>query len=71
VNKGLELTVTDPDGVSFKCRYAAEDFNTAMGAVRNLISRQKRHYILAIEPCEEPPPPMSIDQWIAAGHTTD
>jgi hypothetical protein len=68
---GLQLTVTDPDGVSFKCTYGREEFDHVLIAAKSLIARQKRHFILAIEPCEEPPPPMTMGQWIAAGHTTD
>jgi hypothetical protein len=70
---GLQLTLTGPDGIAFRCDYSLKEHS--LGDVceiaRRLMARQKRHYILAIEPCDEPPPLMTMEQWIAAGHTKD
>jgi hypothetical protein len=71
VKPGLQITLFDPDGMSFRCDYGSADAARVFEIAARLISRQKRHFILSIEPCDEPPEPMSIDEWIAAGHTTD
>jgi hypothetical protein len=68
---GLQVTVIGPNGKTFECRYARTELPMMLDAVQKLIFRQQGSFCLQIEPSEPPPPPMSLADWIAAGHTTD
>jgi hypothetical protein len=71
--RGYELKVITKDGVQFEWRYRGDtDIPTLCGAVAMSIRNfAQGHFVIQIEPCEMPPKPMTMEHWIAAGHTVD
>ncbi len=68
---GLQLTVFGPAGKLFDWRYTRAEMPMLIEAVQSIVTRQHQHFSLSIEPCEPPPPPMAMADWIAAGNTKD
>ena len=72
-DRGYELQVITSDGVAFEWRYRGDtDIPSLREAVAmSLRNYADRHFCIQIQPCEMPPKPMTMEQWIAAGHTLD
>lgn len=69
---GYRLTVTDKTGIVFDCPYRADRTDAMLSAIQNYAKRLGAgDFTMTVIRCEEPPPPQTMEQWIAAGGTND
>jgi hypothetical protein len=71
--RGYELKVFTADGVQFEWRYRGDTDipNLREAVAMSLRNYADRYFCLQITPCDMPPKPMTMEQWVAAGHTLD
>jgi hypothetical protein len=72
-DRGYELQVMTADGVQFEWRYRGDTDipNLREAVAMSLRNYADRSFCLQITPCDMPPKPMTMEQWIEAGHTLD
>lgn len=67
--KGYALELFNAKGLRFKCSYF--EISEVLEAARNLMEREPSYFALHITPTNEQNAPSTMEEWIAAGYTTD
>lgn len=71
--RGYKLQAFTAEGLQFECSYRGDtEIPTLREAVAmSLRNYADRYFCIQITPCEMPSKPMTMQEWVDAGHTLD